>query len=149
MGGVLLQEFHISIRSFHQIRAFVSLAAVQPFDVFVGNDRQQVNGKSFMEMFCLNFRLPLTVRAECSEEDFSALLAEMNALETPEAKIYKALDKMEAVIQHNESDISTWLPLEYDLQLRYGVENMQFSPWFQALRQEIDQWTIRKIAESK
>ena len=86
---------------------------------------------------------------EDARGEFTALLTEMNALETQEAKIYKALDKVEALIQHNESDLSTWLPLEYDLQLRYGVENTQFSPWFQALRQEIDQWTIRKIAESK
>ena len=84
---------------------------------------------------------------EATEREFSALLAEMNALETQEAKIYKALDKMEAVIQHNESDISTWLPLEYDLQLRYGAENVQFSPWFQSLKGEIDDWTRRKISE--
>ena len=88
--------------------------------------------------------LPRETKAE-----FSALLEEMNAMETQEAKIYKALDKMEAVIQHNESDISTWLPLEYDLQLRYGAENVQFSPWFRELKAEIDDWTKRKIAESK
>ena len=81
--------------------------------------------------------------------EFSGLLAEMNAQETPEAHIYKALDKMEAVIQHNESDIATWIPLEYDLQLRYGAENVKFSPWFQSLKAEIDSWTKRKIAESK
>ena len=86
---------------------------------------------------------------EPTKQEFSALLAEMNALETVEAKIYKALDKMEAVIQHNESDISTWLPLEYDLQLRYGAENVKFSPWFQSLKEEIDDWTRRKIAEKK
>ena len=84
-----------------------------------------------------------------TKQEFSALLAEMNALETPEAKIYKALDKMEAVIQHNESDISTWIPLEYDLQLRYGAENVKFSPWFQSLKAEIDDWTRRKIAENQ
>ena len=84
-----------------------------------------------------------------TRKEFSVLLAEMNALETVEAKIYKALDKMEAVIQHNESDISTWLPLEYDLQLRYGAENVKFSPWFRELKAEIDAWTKRKIAESK
>lgn len=84
-----------------------------------------------------------------TKEEFSALLSEMNALETLEAKIYKALDKMEAVIQHNESDISTWLPLEYDLQLRYGAENVQFSPWFRALKAEVDDWTRQKIAENK
>ena len=86
---------------------------------------------------------------EYTREEFSGLLLEMNAMETLEAKIYKALDKMEAVIQHNESDIATWLPLEYDLQLRYGAENVLFSPWFQSLKSEIDQWTRRKIAEQK
>ncbi|MGM9548385.1 MAG: HD family hydrolase [Faecousia sp.] len=82
-------------------------------------------------------------------EEFTALLAEMNALETREAKIYKALDKMEAVIQHNESDISTWLPLEYDLQLTYGEENVQFSPYMRALKAEINDWTKRKIANER
>ena len=84
---------------------------------------------------------------EETKAEFAALLAEMNALETVEAKIYKALDKMEAVIQHDESDLSTWLPLEYDLQLRYGAENVQFSPWFRELKAEIDDWTRRKIAK--
>ena len=63
---------------------------------------------------------------EDAREEWTALLTEMNAMETQEAKIYKALDKMEAVIQHNESDISTWLPLEYDLQLTYGEEVYRF-----------------------
>ena len=82
-------------------------------------------------------------------EEFTGLLSEMNALQTLEAKIYKALDRMEAVIQHNESDISTWLPLEYDLQLRYGAENVKFSPWFQALKAEIDNWTRQKIENAR
>lgn len=86
---------------------------------------------------------------EATSAEFAQLLAEMNAMQTLEAKIYKALDKMEAVIQHNESDISTWLPLEYDLQLRYGAENVRFSPWFQELKREIDDWTRRKIQENR
>ena len=84
-----------------------------------------------------------------NREEFASLLEEMNALQTVEARIYKALDKMEAVIQHNESDLSTWLPLEYDLQLRYGTENVQFSPWFRELKAEIDNWTRKKIAQSQ
>lgn len=84
---------------------------------------------------------------EDAKEDFTSLLAEMEAMETPEARIYKALDKLEAVIQHNESDISTWLPLEYDLQLRYGRENVEFSSYMKELKAEIDHWTRRKIAE--
>ena len=86
---------------------------------------------------------------EGTKEEFSSLLAEMNTLETLEAKIYKALDKMEAVIQHNESDISTWLPLEYELQLTYGAENVQFSPWFREFRAQINAITREKIAKSR
>ena len=86
---------------------------------------------------------------EPTRTEFSDLYTEMDVQETQEAKIYKALDKLEAIIQHNESDISTWLPLEYDLQLTYGAENIKFSSYFQSLRAEIDQWTRRKIDESK
>ena len=66
---------------------------------------------------------------------------------TDEARLYKALDNLEAVIQHNESDISTWLPLEYDLQLTYGADKVGFSPYLQSLKADIDDWTRRKIAE--
>lgn len=47
----------------------------------------------------------------CTE--MRTLYAEMAALQTTEAKIYKALDKMEASVQHNESAIATWEPQEY------------------------------------
>ena len=82
---------------------------------------------------------------EETREEWNGLLAEMEALETPEARLYKALDKMEAVITHNESDISTWLPLEYDLQLTYGTENVKFSPYMTELKAQIDDWTREKI----
>ena len=85
--------------------------------------------------------LPEDIRGE-----FTALLAEMEAMNTLEARLYKALDKIEALIQHNESDISTWLPREYDLQLTYGQANMEFSSYMKALRREVDDWTRRKIA---
>ena len=88
--------------------------------------------------------LPADVRGE-----WESLLEEMNAEKTGEAKLYKALDRLEAVIQHNESDIDTWLPLEYSLQLTYGAENVRFSPYLRELKQEIDQWTREKIAASE
>ncbi|WP_304508966.1 HD domain-containing protein [Anaerotignum sp.] len=53
-------------------------------------------------------------------DKFKTLFEEMLTLETKEAKIYKALDKLEAVIQHNEAPISSWLPLEYELNQTYG-----------------------------
>ena len=75
------------------------------------------------------------------------LYAEMAALQTTEAKIYKALDKMEAIVQHNESAIATWEAQEYALNLTYGVEQSQFSPYMQALREAIRQETLRKMEQ--
>lgn len=81
--------------------------------------------------------------------DMTALYAEMAALETGEAKLYKALDKLEAVIQHNESPLDTWLPLEYELNLTYGNDAVAFSPYLKALRAEVLADTQKKIAEEK
>lgn len=78
-------------------------------------------------------------------EEWLSLLEEMEQMQTPEAKTYKALDKLEALISHNESDISTWLPLEYDLQFTYGKENVQFSEYLKALSSSIDRQTREKI----
>ena len=81
--------------------------------------------------------------------DMAALYAEMDALETPEARLYKALDKLEAVISHNESPLDTWLPLEYDLNLTYANDNVAFSPYLTALRQAVRQETEEKVAKGE
>ncbi len=86
---------------------------------------------------------------EPTREEFRSLYSEMAALETREARLYKALDKLEALIQHNEADISTWLPLEYDLQLTYGAYLMNLTPWLRSLRDEVDRVTREKIEASK
>ena len=66
------------------------------------------------------------------------LFTEMDACETEEARLAKALDRMEAVITHNEGDPATWLPLEYDLQHTYGVEEAAFSHALKELRTEVN-----------
>lgn len=81
--------------------------------------------------------------------ELSALYDEMDALETEEAKLYKALDKLEAVIQHNEAALSIWLPREYDLNLTYADENVAFSPYLTALRAAIRRETEEKIAKGE
>lgn len=82
---------------------------------------------------------------ESTRSDWQALFAEMEARTTPEAKLWKALDNMEAVLSHNEADLSTWIPLEYSLNLTYGEENAAFSPFTAALRQELRADTERKL----
>ena len=81
-------------------------------------------------------------------DEMTALYAEMNARETLEAKIYKAIDSMEAVFQHNLSDISTWIPHEYQLNQTYGADQAAFSPYLTQLRRELKADTLRKIEEA-
>lgn len=82
-------------------------------------------------------------------EEMQELYQEMEERRTLEARIYKALDNLEALIQHNESDISTWIPLEYDLQMTYGNDKVQFSEYLTRLRDEVRSDSKKKIAESR
>lgn len=85
-----------------------------------------------------------TLPEEVSKE-MTELYREMDALETKEAKIYKSLDKLEALIQHNESPIDTWSENEYDLNKTYAFDTVAFSDWLTELRNEILKDTLNKI----
>lgn len=85
--------------------------------------------------------------SEPVRSEWKELVAEMEAQQTNEARLYKTLDRVEALIAHNESDLSTWLPLEYDLQYTYGKKEMQAFAYMKELRQLVDEWTTEKIEE--
>ncbi|MCR4949737.1 MAG: HD domain-containing protein [Solobacterium sp.] len=80
-------------------------------------------------------------------QDLAALYEEMDAQKTIEAKLYKALDKLEAVIQHNESPLSTWEDHEYELNRTYAYDAVSFSKWLSELRKEIREETEEKIRQ--
>ena len=77
--------------------------------------------------------------------EMSDLYREMDERKTLEAKIYKALDSLEALIQHNESDISTWSENEYELNMTYADDQVAFSGYLTSLREEIRRDTVEKI----
>lgn len=79
--------------------------------------------------------------------DLSALYKEMDAQETTEAKVYKALDKLEALIQHNESPLSTWSDNEYELNKIYAFDTVAFSAWLTELRKAILEDTLEKLEQ--
>ena len=78
-----------------------------------------------------------------------ALYEEMGQRKTIEAKIYKAIDGLEAVIQHNNSALSTWLPLEYELQQTYAAESVKGFPILEEIQRLAVEKTLEKIAEEK
>ena len=60
----------IRLGSVRDVEDFVRISTEQPYPVFLDDGNQQVNGKSFMEMFCLDFSAPITARLDCSQEEF-------------------------------------------------------------------------------
>ena len=108
---------------------------------------QKTNADSAAEDAAVNAWLQSLPAPYCAE--LTGLFAEMAAQETLEAKLYKALDKMEALIQHNEADIKTWIPLEYELNFTYGSEAVAFSEYLTQLRAEINRDCAEKIEAEK
>lgn len=75
------------------------------------------------------------------------LYQEMAQRQTIEAKIYKAIDSLEALIQHNFSDLSTWSANEFTLNLTYADDRVLFSKYLTDLRQSIREDTTDKLAK--
>ena len=78
-------------------------------------------------------------------EEMEALYAEMAARETLEARIYKALDGLEALVQHNESDLASWSENEYALNLTYAADRCEAFPPLKSLREAIRADTEEKL----
>lgn len=80
-------------------------------------------------------------------EEIRQLWMEFEAQETIEAKIANALDKLEVQVQHNEADISTWIPVEYEL--IYSRRNYTaFDPVLDELRMIIEREAEEKLTKA-
>ena len=109
---------------------------------FVKTNEDEITEENAVDKF-------ISTLPEEYKNELTLLFDEMNKLESLEARIYKALDKMETLIQHNEADISTWLPLEYEMNLVYGEKEVQFSEYMKELKKAVNEETVRKIEEEK
>lgn len=67
-----MREFQVRLQSVQDVQEFVSLSTARGFPVIIRDANNKVNGKSFMEMFCLDLYGPLRVDADCSEEELAA-----------------------------------------------------------------------------
>lgn len=109
---------------------------------FKKNERHEADEAAALETMLAGLPQPY-----CGE--YRALFAEMAALVTPEARLCKALDKLEALIQHNEADISSWLPLEYELQMTYGDEETAWFGYTRELRELVRKMSKQKIDDKE
>ncbi|TFB21750.1 HD domain-containing protein [Filobacillus milosensis] len=80
-------------------------------------------------------------------QEWLELWYEFEDKETYEAKVANALDKLEAQVQHNEADIDTWLPIEYDMSYLLG-RHTSFSPVLEELKNVIEHEADTKIKQA-
>lgn len=76
--------------------------------------------------------------------DVYDLWMEFERKETYEAKVANALDKLEAQIQHNEADISTWIDIEYEMSFLMG-KHTDFSPVLTMFKEMIEAEAENKL----
>ena len=69
-----MRQFTVKFRSVREIQEFAAIADTLPCKLLVGTDRFQVHATSFMAIFALNCRNPLTVSADCTEAVFENIL---------------------------------------------------------------------------
>ena len=68
-----MKEFEIRLTCVQDVQEFVSIATSKPYPVYVRDYYMQVNGKSFMEMFCLHFAGALYAVVDCDDEQLALL----------------------------------------------------------------------------
>lgn len=98
------------------------------------------------ERAILNIKQAL--RNETGNEIFE-LWHELERRESYEAKFVNALDKLEVLIQHNEADIETWIPWEYDSGRGGAYTHCEFDSFLQKVSQQIQEDSKAKIASAK
>lgn len=91
----------------------------------------------------------LSVLPEKLKNELGDLFQQMQEMKTPEAKLWRALDMMEAVFQHNEADVSTWIELERTLNLVYGNEEIYKFDELSSLRDMLREDSLKKLEEDK
>ena len=65
-------NFRFGSSRFRMFRNLCRCPRRRGFPVIIRDANNKVNGKSFMEMFCLDLCGPLRVDADCSEEELAA-----------------------------------------------------------------------------
>lgn len=84
---------------------------------------------------------------ETAGQELCKLWEEYNACVTPEARLVKALDKAETILQHNQG--ANPHEFDYAFNLEYGKKYFEHDPLLQKLRALLDGQTRKRVLEQK
>ena len=82
---------------------------------------------------------------DSTADEIIALWLEFENRQTREAKLVWLLDRLEVLIQHNESDVSNWSDLEKQVQYGLAEKHAQRCGFLYEFALEIDEETRKKL----
>lgn len=85
----------------------------------------------------------LSLLPKGQQEELLALWKEYNGQTTAEARLVKALDKAETIIQHNQGQNPP--DFDYEFNLGYGKAYFSDNPHLQVLRRLLDEETVARM----
>lgn len=80
--------------------------------------------------------------------EITELWLEFEAGKTGEARLVRLIDRLEVLIQHNESDIGKWSQLEKQIQYGLAEKHAERYGFLRGLALEIDEETREKLSEA-
>ena len=92
-------------------------------------------------------RRVLSLLPDGQRDDLLALWQEYNGNATEEARLVKALDKAETILQHNQGKNPP--DFDYGFNLEYGKPYFSFHPLLKELRSILDAQTAARIREGE
>lgn len=109
------------------------------------NNDQKKKDKEVSELKAIE-NIKNTLQGDLGEDIFN-LWMEFEHKQTYEAKVANALDKLEAQIQHNEADISTWIDIEFKMSFMME-KHTDFDPILNLFRNLIEEEAEIKLTDA-
>lgn len=145
MAFVLEEEFsELDTNKIIKMLLIHDLSEAYVGDIPTFNKTEEDNAKEKLEIRKIVKPLPLIL-----QEKILSLWDEFENQQTPESRVARALDKIEVLIQHNEADLSTWEPHEYDLNFGYAEEESKAHPVLRKLLMIVREEMKKKINSEK
>ncbi len=146
LATLLFHEIEIEV---DQLRVLKMLIVHDLVEVIAGDipafdklemAEEEVYQKEHDALVKLTQGLPEEMRREIID-----LWEEFEVCSTPEARVAVAIDKVEAIIQHNIADIRTWSQQDFDYQPYVRNELFDFDPYIRQFKDQVDLDSMKKI----
>ena len=86
--------------------------------------------------------------AKTASQELTSLWFEFEEGKTREARLVRLIDRLEVLVQHNESDLSKWSDTERQIQYGLAEKHAEKYGFLTEFAREIDEETKRKLKEA-